>query len=42
MSIAARKELEKEKRRNDILNAAEKLFFSEGYENVTLKDISKR
>lgn len=42
MSIAARKELEKEKRRNDILNAAEKLFFSEGYEEVTLKDIAKK
>jgi len=41
MSIAARKELEKEKRRNDILNAAEKLFFSKGYENVSLKDIAK-
>ena len=41
MSIAARKELEKEKRRNDILNAAEKLFFSNGYENVSLKDIAR-
>lgn len=41
MSIAARKELEKEKRRTDILNAAEKLFFSKGYEDVTLKDIAK-
>lgn len=41
MSIAARRELEKEKRRNDILNAAEKLFFSKGYENVSLKDIAK-
>lgn len=41
MSLIARSELEKEKRRNDILNAAEKLFFSKGYENVSLKDISK-
>lgn len=41
MSLIARKELEKERRRNDILNAAEKLFFSKGYENVSLKDIAK-
>ncbi|MFA0832828.1 MAG: TetR/AcrR family transcriptional regulator [Methanobacterium formicicum] len=41
MSLVARSELEKEKRRRDILNAAEKLFFSKGYENVSLKDISK-
>lgn len=41
MSIAARSELEKEKRRNDIINAAEKLFFSKGYEHVSLKDIAK-
>lgn len=41
MSLIARSELEKEKRRNDILNAAEKLFFSKGYENVSMKDISK-
>jgi AcrR family transcriptional regulator len=41
MSLIARSELEKEKRRNDILNAAETLFFSNGYENVSMKDISK-
>lgn len=41
MSLIARSELDKEKRRNDILNAAEKLFFSKGYENVSMKDISK-
>jgi TetR/AcrR family transcriptional regulator len=41
MSLIARKELEKEQRRNDILNAAEKLFFLKGYENVSLKDIAK-
>lgn len=41
MSIVARSELEKERRRNDILNAAEKLFFSKGYESVSLKDIAK-
>jgi TetR/AcrR family transcriptional regulator len=41
MSLIARSELEKEKRRTDILNAAEALFFSKGYENVSMKDISK-
>jgi AcrR family transcriptional regulator len=41
MSLIARKELEKEQRRRDILNAAEKLFFSKGYETVSLKDIAK-
>lgn len=41
MSLIARSELEKEKRRNDILNSAEKLFFSKGYENVSLKDIAQ-
>ncbi|MEN6293472.1 MAG: TetR/AcrR family transcriptional regulator [Methanobacterium sp.] len=41
MSLIARKEIEKIQRRNDILNAAEKLFFSKGYENVSLKDIAK-
>ena len=41
MSLIARKELEKEQRRMDILNAAEKLFFSKGYETVSLKDIAK-
>mgnify|MGYP005832075005 CR=1 FL=1 len=41
MVTARRKEREKEKRRNDIINAAEKLFFSRGYENVTMDDIAK-
>jgi TetR/AcrR family transcriptional regulator len=41
MSIADRKEREKEKRRNDILNAAEKLFFLEGYDNVSLDNIAR-
>ncbi len=41
MSIASRKEREKEQRRNDILQAAEKLFFSRGYEGVTMDDIAR-
>lgn len=40
MSIADRKEREKEQRRNDIINAAEKLFFSRGYDNVSMNDIA--
>jgi AcrR family transcriptional regulator len=41
MSIAERKEREKEQRRNDILGAAEKLFFARGYDSVTMDDIAK-
>jgi AcrR family transcriptional regulator len=41
LSIAERKEREKEQRRNDILGAAEKLFFARGYDGVTMDDIAK-
>lgn len=41
MSIAERKEREKEQRRKDIIGAAEKLFFARGYDNVTMDDIAK-
>lgn len=41
MSNVGRRELEKEQRRRDILNAAEKLFFSKGYDNVSLNEIAK-
>lgn len=42
MTIADRKAREKEQRRNDIINAAEKLFFSKGYDNVSMEDIAKK
>ncbi len=42
MSIANWKEREKEQRRNDILDAAEKLFFSKGYDNVSMSGIAKK
>lgn len=41
MTIADRKAREKEQRRNDIINAAEKLFFSRSYDNVSMEDIAK-
>ncbi len=41
MSTADRREREKEKRRNDIIDVAEKLIFSRGYENITMDDIAR-
>lgn len=40
MSVAKWREREKELRRNDIIEAAEKLFFSRGYDNVSMRDIA--
>ncbi|BDZ69820.1 helix-turn-helix domain-containing protein [Methanobacterium petrolearium] len=40
MSIRDRREREKEQRRNDIINAAEKLFFAKGYDDVSMNDIA--
>lgn len=40
MSIADRRGREKEQRRNDIINAAEKQFFSRGYDDVSMDDIA--
>lgn len=40
MTLADRKEREKKQRQNDIINAAEKLFFSRGYDNVSMTDIA--
>lgn len=41
MTSADRKEREKEKRAHDILNKAERLFFSQGYRNVSMDDIAR-
>jgi AcrR family transcriptional regulator len=41
MATADRKEREKEQRRNAIIDAAEKLFFSRGFDNVSMEDIAK-
>ncbi|HTY92098.1 MAG TPA: TetR/AcrR family transcriptional regulator [Methanocella sp.] len=40
MSIADLKELEKERRRDYIVDAAEKLFFAKGYDGVSMSDIA--
>jgi TetR/AcrR family transcriptional regulator len=40
LTLADRKEREKEQRRRDIINGAEKLFFSRGYDNVSMNDIA--
>jgi TetR/AcrR family transcriptional regulator len=41
MTISDRKEREKEMRRKDIIDTAEKLFFEKGYENISMADIAK-
>ncbi len=41
MSIVDRREQEKEIRKKEILNAAENLFFSKGYDDVSLNEIAK-
>ena len=40
MSVAERKEKEKKKRSKDIVDGAERLFFSRGYGNVSMDDIA--
>ncbi len=41
MGTMERKEKEKEIRRNDIIEAAERIFFSKGYNNATMDDVAK-
>lgn len=41
MGIADRRQREKEQRRTEILEAAERLFFSRGYEKVTMDEIAR-
>ena len=41
MGVIERKEREKEYRRNQILEAGEKLFLQKGFENVTMDEIAK-
>lgn len=41
MANKSRREREKEQRRNDILDSAEKLFFKRGYDDVSMNDIAK-
>lgn len=41
MGTAERKEREKERRRLDIIEAAENVFFSKGYEKATMDDVAK-
>jgi len=41
MGITERREREKEQRRNDIIDAAERIFFSKGWSTATMDDIAE-
>lgn len=41
MGITERKEREKQQRKNDIIDAAEQLFFTYGFENVSMDQIAR-
>ncbi len=41
MGTAARKEREKQKRREEILAAARDLFYEKGYQNTTVEEIAE-
>ncbi|MEA3497387.1 MAG: TetR/AcrR family transcriptional regulator, partial [Bacteroidota bacterium] len=41
MGISERKEREKEQRKNDIIDAAEKIFFKKGLSNSTMDEVAK-
>ncbi|NJK86044.1 MAG: helix-turn-helix transcriptional regulator [Bacteroidales bacterium] len=42
MGISERKEREKEQRRSDIVDAAEKIFFKKGFEYATMDEIAEQ
>ena len=42
MGISERKEREREQRRNDIIDAAESIFFFQGVANSTMEDIAEK
>ncbi len=42
MGITERRQREKERRRNDIIDAAERVFFSSGLENATMDDVAEQ
>eukprot|EP01156_Anaeramoeba_ignava_P003342 Anaeramoba_ignava/a221986_9.p1 GENE.a221986_9~~a221986_9.p1 ORF type:complete len:213 (-),score=-0.67 a221986_9:772-1410(-) len=41
MGISERKQREKERRKSEILDAAEKLFFSKGFDETTMDDVAE-
>jgi AcrR family transcriptional regulator len=41
MSTTSRREREKQRRRKDIIKAAEKVFFAKGYDQVTMDEIAR-
>ena len=41
MGIAERKEREKERRRNEIIDAAEGIFFTKGFDNATMDEVAE-
>ena len=42
MGIAERKEREKQQRREEIIQAAEEVFFAEGFDKSTMDDIAEQ
>ena len=42
MGIAERKEREKQQRREEIMQAAEEVFFSKGFEKSTMDDVAEK
>ena len=41
LGVAERKEREKERRREDIVNAAAKVFFNKGVDHATMDDVAE-